>query len=199
MSEIRLQIVFDYVDPGSYLVHEVLRRWIQDRGVSVTTSWIPLELRPPSTAAIDPETTEWSAITAAMEQEAIGSGIAFRRPDRIPRTRKAHELSLHALEKGLFEEVHRAIFDAHFVSGEDIGRVDVLTGLAERVGLAGSEVRTVLGVDRFLAGVEQARGLARGMGVRGVPTLDLPGLRIEGFEGTDALRDVLDRIAGIQD
>jgi predicted DsbA family dithiol-disulfide isomerase len=95
--------------------------------------------------------------------------------------------------------VHGAIFGAHFVSGDDIGRVDVLTGIAEKVGMAGSEVRTVLGVDRFLAGVEQARGLARGMGIRGVPTIELPGLRIEGFEGVDALRDALDRISGIQD
>jgi predicted DsbA family dithiol-disulfide isomerase len=54
-------------------------------------------------------------------------------------------------------------------------------------------------VDRFLAEVEQARGLARGMGVRGVPTIELPGLRIEGFEGERPLRDVLDRIAEIQD
>jgi hypothetical protein len=37
------------------------------------------------------------------------------------------------------------------------------------------------------------------MGVRGVPTIELPGLRIEGFEGENALRDVLDRIVGIQD
>lgn len=199
MSEIRLQIAFDYVDPGSYLVYEVLGRWVQDRGVTAQVSWIPLELRPPTSDVIDPHSAEWSVMTTAMEAEAASVGILFRRPERIPRTRKAHELSLHALEKGLFEEVHGAIFGAHFVSGEDIGRVDVLTGIAEKVGLAGSEVRTVLGVDRFLAGVEQARGLARGMGVRGVPTIELPGLRIEGFEGVDALRDALDRIAGIQE
>jgi predicted DsbA family dithiol-disulfide isomerase len=199
MSEIRLQVAFDYVDPGSYLVYEVLSRWIRDRGEAVMVSWIPLELRPPPAAGIDPQDSEWVAMTAAMENEALAAGIPFRRPERVPRTRKAHELSLHAREKGLFEEAHRAIFDAHFVSGEDIGRVDVLTSLAEKVGLEGAEARTVLGVDRFLAEVEQARGLARGMGVRGVPTIELPGLRIEGFEGENALRDVLDRIVGIQD
>jgi predicted DsbA family dithiol-disulfide isomerase len=134
-----------------------------------------------------------------MEREAVAAGIAFRRPLRVPRTRKAHEFSLHAGERGLFEEAHRAIFRAHFVGGEDIGRVDVLATLAERIGLSAAEVRTVLGLDRFLEGVEQARGLARGRGVRGVPTIELPGLRIEGFEGVDALRDVLDRIAGSED
>jgi len=199
MSEIRLQVAFDYVDPGSYLVHEILGRWTRNRREPVVISWIPLELRPPTAAAIDPEDPEWQAMTSAMEAEALAEGIPFRRPERVPRTRKAHELSLHAREKGLFLEAHRAIFEAHFLTGEDIGRVDVLAGIAEKVGLEGAEARTVLGVDRFLAEVEQARGLARGRGVRGVPTIELPGLRIEGFEGGHALRDVLDRIAGIQD
>lgn len=199
MGEIQLQIAFDYVDPGSYLVHEVIERWIQERGHEIGILWLPLELRPPSATAIDPASIEWTAMTESMEVEARSSGIAFRRPERVPRTRKAHELSLHAREKGLFREAHRAIFRAHFLAGDDIGRVDVLSEVAEGVGLSRSEVRTVLGLDRYLEGVEQARGLAKDQGVRGVPTVDLPGLRIEGYEGEKALREVLDRIAGERD
>jgi len=198
MAEIQVQIIFDYIDPGSYLVHEVLRRWMEDRGRRFSASWIPLELRPPSSPTMDPQSPSWAAMTEAMAAEAEANGIPFRMPERVPRSRKAHELSLHAREKGFFNEAHQAIFEAHFVRGEDIGRVDVLTRIAERIRLDRGETHTILGVDRFLEGVEEARGLAKEMGVRGVPTLEFPTLRIEGFEGVDALRSALDRIAAVE-
>lgn len=187
-----VQVVFDYVDPGSYLVQMILERWNSVRGGEVSISWVPLELRLPSSPALDPRDPAWVGLVSAMEAEAAAEAIAFRPPVIIPGTRKAHELALHAREKGCFDEVHRAIFEAYFVRGEDIGRVDVLTALAAESGLDRGETRTVLGVDRFLEEVEAARSRARGLGVRGVPTIELPGLRLEGFESGLALRRALD-------
>jgi predicted DsbA family dithiol-disulfide isomerase len=144
-------------------------RWLGE----VALRWAPLELRLPGEALVDPREEAWDALARAVKEEALAMGDPFQVPRHVPRTRKAHELALHAREKGAFGAVHDALFRAHFEKGEDLGRVDVLVRLAEVAGLDGSEARTVLGVDRFLEEVEGERSRLLAEGVRGVPTLRL--------------------------
>jgi predicted DsbA family dithiol-disulfide isomerase len=181
-----LQIVFDYVDPGSYLTWALL-----DRDGQGEAGWIPLELRPLPHPLLDSDAPEWRAMTGALAEVAGAEDIPFSPPAFLPRTRKAHELGFMAREKGCFDPVHRALFLAHFEHGLDIGRVDVLVGIGVSQGLDRSEVHTVLGVDRFLAEVDGAREAARALAVRGVPTLVRGDRRLEGFQGTDRLREFL--------
>lgn len=182
MSGEGLAVAFDYVDPGSYLVH----RHLEARSASGVT-WVPLELRPPSGSLQDPADPAWVELNRFIEQEARGAGIPFRIPGHVPWSRKAHELALHAGEEGCFHPIHEAIFRAHFEEGRDIGRVDMLVELAAEAGMDASEVRTVLGVDRFLPVLEEARRSLLDRGVRGVPTLEAGGRVLEGFPGTEGL------------
>lgn len=188
MAHPRIRFTFDYVDPGSYLTHALLRRWRAEGDPVPGLEWIPLELRPFPEPPLDPEEGEWAAMTGAMEAAAKGVGIPFQSPAEVPRTRKAHETALHAEERGRHEAVHHALFLAHFRDGLDLGRVDVLVRLAEGAGLDGAEVRTVLGVDRFLPRVLEFRSQALDRGVRGVPTLERDRHRLEGFTGVERLR-----------
>jgi predicted DsbA family dithiol-disulfide isomerase len=114
------------------------------------------------------------------------------RPSFIPWTRKAHELALHARERGRFEAIHWAIFEGYFERGGDIGRVDVLVEMAGAHGLREAEVRTVLGVDRFLPAVEEWRREAFAAGIGGVPTVDVGGRRLEGLSSVARLFSFLD-------
>jgi len=184
----RIRFAFDYVDPGSYLIHVLLRRWREAGDPIPEVEWIPLELRPFPEAPVIPGEPGWMAMTQAMEETAQGMGIPFRAPGMVPRTRKAHEAALHALEQGCHGEFHEALFRGQFVEGRDLGRVDVLVALAEEVGMDGPELRTVLGVDRFLPRVLELRSQALDTGIRGVPTLELENARLEGFTGVDHLR-----------
>jgi predicted DsbA family dithiol-disulfide isomerase len=190
--EARIRFTFDYVDPGSFLLYALLLRW-RDEGRAVPeVEWAPLELRPPPGPLLDPGDVAWGAMMEAMAEEARASGIPFRIPGAAPRTRKAHELGLHALEKGAHGRIHDALFRAHFQEGRDLGRVDVLVELAVDGGLDGAEVRTVLGVDRFLPRLQELRSQALAAGVRGVPTLEWGGTRLEGFTGPEDLRAFLE-------
>ena len=184
----RIRFAFDYVDPGSYLIHALLRRWREAGEPIPAVEWVPLELRPFPEAPVNSNEAEWVAMTRAMEEEAKVWAIPFRPPAAVPRTRKAHEAALHSLERGFHAEFHDALFRAHFVEERDLGRVDVLVGMAEDVGLEGPELRTVLGVDRFLPRVQELRLEALNAGIRGVPTLELDKARLEGFAGVDRLR-----------
>jgi len=189
----RIRFAFDYVDPGSYLTHVLLQRWREAGDAIPEVDWIPLELRPFPETPVTPEEPEWMAMTRAMEEAAQGMEIPFRPPGMVPRTRKAHEAALHALERGCHGELHEALFRGHFVEGKDLGRVDVLVALAEEVGMDGPELRTVLGVDRFLPRVLELRSLALDTGIRGVPTLEFENARLEGFTGVDRLRAFVTR------
>lgn len=199
MNPPKLEIVFDYVDPGSYLVLELLEAGIHGLGVkSEEVRWRPLEFRTPEQAPLDPDDPTWRRLVEHHEEEARGLGLPFRIPHLAPRTRKAHELGFHARERGVFPAVHQALFRAHFREGRDLGRVDVLVEVAREAGLDPSEVRTVLGVDRFREAVEEERAMLLESGVRGVPTLQLASTtaapRIEGYHGAPALGEAVARL-----
>jgi predicted DsbA family dithiol-disulfide isomerase len=195
MLETDLRFAFDYVDPGSYLAAVLLERYKPQLHGSVQVTWIPLELSPPWAASIDVRAPAWTKMTNAICEQAKREAVLFHTPVLVPRTRKAHELALHAKEKGCFEAVHRALFEAQFQEGTDIGRIDVLVEIGAIAGLERSETRTVLGVDRFGPVVSALRSDALAEGIRGVPTITGPNGAIEGFQDSESFFDFLETVA----
>lgn len=180
---------FDFVDPGSYLVHELLRRRLGP-ATAEGVRMLPLELRPPPDPLIRAADEGWKEMTRALGEVARVEGVPFDPPAFVPWTRKAHEIALHAEEKEV--GLHGLLFRARFEEGLDLGRVDVLVDIASRAGLDGAEARTVLGVDRFAPRTEDARREAAALRIRGVPTLLAgDGERLEGFRPAEELRSFL--------
>ena len=183
-------LFFDYVGPLS---------WVLDREVAAleregsrSGARPPFEVRPPPAELVDPDDRTWTGRWDEAVRLAADRGVAVGpRPSLVPWTRKAHELALHAREKGGFYALHEALYRAFVVEGLDIGRVDVLVGLAAAVGLDPSEARAVLGVDRHTEAPLRSREEAERAGVRGVPTLLVGGARVEGVPGREALRALL--------
>jgi predicted DsbA family dithiol-disulfide isomerase len=214
-----VDIAFDYVDPGSWMVLLRLDAGVPGLVPELDPSevrWRPLEFRPPEQAPLDPEDAGWKALHDGIRAEAEALGVPFRMAPRVPRTRKAHELAFHARERGRFDAVHRALFRAHFAEGLDLGRVDVLIGIAERAGLDAAEARTVLGVDRFRDAVVEERTALLAAGVRGVPTLwktregrevrqgevqqgEVHEARVEGYHGAQSFAESLESVLGFRE
>ncbi len=184
-----LHLFFDYVDPASFLL-ELRLRGLEETG-TFSLLLEPFELRPPPAPLLNPEGPEWQARLHTVAPEAARAGVRFPPPRLIPWTRKAHELALHAGERGCFREVHDALFLACLLEGRDIGRVDVLVELAVGAGLERMETRAVLDVDRHRQEVENARERALGLGVSRVPTLHWRGRSLEGFPAEERLREFL--------
>ncbi len=181
----------DYVDPLSYL----LDRELSERGDTGPAGYeirrIPFELRPPPDPLLDPASDDWTRRWTEAEAVAPDLGLVPGRLPLVPWTRKAHELVLHAADHGREDEVHRAIFRAVFEHGRDIGRIDVLVGVARECRLDPVEASTVLGVDKFAAAVEASRSLALSLGVVDPPALVLRGEHLQGFHNGDTLRTFL--------
>lgn len=183
---------YDYVEPASWWMELQLRELLAGVGPGEEALELrPLEILPPPAPLLDPEDPLWLEHLGRVREEAAQAGRAIHLPSLIPWSRKAHELALHAREKGCFAPMHSAIFQGFVTDARDIGRVDVLVELAVGVGLDPSEVRAVLDVDRFAAQVEAGRLEAAAAGVRGVPTVMVGEARLEGFHSRASLEAFL--------
>lgn len=174
---------FDFVDPASHLAGHM----IDEAGAANAVRWRGLELRPPPRPMIDPADRDWTARHCGIAARARRLGLPMEAPDLVPWTRKAHELTEFARDRGCYHDVRRALFRAHFVDRIDVGRIDLLVGIAHRAGLDRTETRAVLDVDRYTGVVLGHRGTAAAHGVAEVPALVAGGRRLEGLaapEGT---------------
>jgi len=180
---------FDYLDPLSYLLEGEIRS-LEEAGVPRVRR-VPVELRPPPAPLLDPDGPEWHERWGRARREAAALGVPLAEPPILFWTRKAHELVLHAGARGLGDAVHRALFDAVFVEGRDVGRVDVLVALGREAGLEHAETKVVLDVDRYAADVAALAREAERAGVTEPPAVARGAETLRGFHNRDALRTFL--------
>jgi predicted DsbA family dithiol-disulfide isomerase len=127
---------------------------------------------------------------------ADGVEFRFERMPRTPNTLLAHRLILLADERGLGETLIRALFQALFVDGRDIGQSDELIELAAAAGLERSLVTDFLVGDRHRATVIGSHREAERLGVRGVPVFVVdPPQVISGAQPPEVLVGLLDLAA----
>jgi len=133
---------------------------------------------------------------ARVEEAARESGIAldFAKVRRTPNTLKAHVLIGHALEKGTQRRLARALFEAYFLEGKDIGVDAVLADIAAAHGFERAEAEKLLGDQAALDDTRAEAAAVSRQGIRGVPFAILGGkLAVSGAQPTDVFRDVIRR------
>jgi len=119
-------------------------------------------------------------------------GIVFTDLTRISNSRKALQASEFARDNGKFEEFHRALFQAYFSNGLDIGDASVITQIALETGLDTEALEKTLVSGKYLTRVEQVRDEASRLGVTGVPAFFLDGKKsIVGAQPIDVFRKAL--------
>jgi len=101
-------------------------------------------------------------------------------------------LSLEGAEfargKGLFAPYHRAVFEAYFQKGQDIGDMAVLEGIAENLGLEVAEFRNALNDGRCRPALAEALVEARRLSIPGVPAFLFGERLVVGAQPYEVLR-----------
>ena len=136
-----------------------------------------------------------------LEAEGAKEGIQFdfAAIAKAPNTLDAHRLIRWAALAGAQDEVVERLFIAYFENGEDIGEIRVLSDIADLCGMDGLEVAELLETDADRALVEREDGLAREMGVTGVPAMIFGGkLAVSGAREPEMLVAVIDRVLEMQ-
>lgn len=188
-----LAVYTDFVCPYSYIGEALLARLQRERGIEVV--YRPFELWPAPSVRPDPPGRGDTDARVNWEQKVIPAaeewGVDIARPATLPRTRKAHEAAAFAREHAAETRFRAAVFHAYFVDGADIGRIDVLVGLSEEIGLDPMDARLALDLDSRTEQVVEAEREAVSTGVRGVPSYR-SGDRL--LVGLHSYRDVVELI-----
>jgi predicted DsbA family dithiol-disulfide isomerase len=106
-----------------------------------------------------------------VEAAARESGIPidYTRIQRTPNTIAGHTLMRHAGAHGTQGALAMALFNAYFLEGKDIGKVDVLTEIAAAHGFTEDEARSIATDPSELARTRTEAATWAREGVSGVP------------------------------
>jgi predicted DsbA family dithiol-disulfide isomerase len=127
---------------------------------------------------------------AEMRARMQAEGLPYGNRSHTYNSRLAQELGAWADTQPGGEAIHDAIFRAYFVDGLNIGDVEVLVGLAKKVGLPEDKAREVLEKRTFKAAVDADWEKSREYGVTGVPTFVAGGYGVVGAQPYEALEQL---------
>ena len=178
-------------------------------GVAFEVRWQPFQLQPglpqgtsaPRDAFFEAKFGGRGAMEAAFAHvaaagAAVGVPFDFSRLAGAPNTADAHRIVLLGATHGRAFAVARALFDAYFAQGRDVGDAVTLVAIAAAAGLPETEARDVLAGDRFRAEVDESQRLAAQVGVTGVPLVVVDGrLGVSGAQPPEALLAAFDQAA----
>jgi predicted DsbA family dithiol-disulfide isomerase len=108
---------------------------------------------------------------AMLEREAKEAGLSLKWPARLPNTRRALAAAewVRRHQPRAFPRLHRELFEAHFVLGEDLEDPAVIDRHAGGSGVDLVALYAALGDGSAVRAVTEAETIGREHGVRGTP------------------------------
>ena len=186
-----LDILFisDYVCPYCLVAKEALKQALQETGVEANITWQPYELTREPKPQVDTYNDESRRKKYVVLVEPCKQlGLDMKLPPKVvprPYTRLAFEGWFFACDNGRGDEYNDAVYKAYFIDEQNIGDVEVLTALAEKVGLDGAAFKAALENGTYTevekAAVEYARNELK---PTGVPTIYINGEKVAVAEYT---------------
>lgn len=127
--------------------------------------------------------------------EAAGLKINFEAMQRTPNTLDAHRLIHWAGIEGSQYDAVAALFRAYFVDGRDIGDHEVLSDLADSIGMDASVVMKLLASEADREDIRRRDAHSREMGVNSVPTFIVAGKHaVPGAQPAEMWQKVIEEI-----
>ena len=149
MDKLKIDIVSDVVCPWCVIGFINLQKAIKELKdqIEFEINWKPYELHPEipqngydKKLYLQQKFGDLSGRQSPYKQiEEIGDSLGFEfnfsKTERIPNTFNAHRLLWKAKREGLQTELSEALFKAYFTDGRDVGSVEVLSDIANEVGI----------------------------------------------------------------
>jgi predicted DsbA family dithiol-disulfide isomerase len=166
----------------------------------VHLTWLPFELHPeapvegiPIEAYFGRPRSEQirNRLTAAADEV----GLVMRQRDVLINSRRALGAAEFARENGKFDEMHRALFKAHWEGTGRLEDVDDLVRIGTAIGLDPVELRLAIEEGRYEGILDDNRRQAESVGINAIPA-HIFGRRylVVGAYPYDAFTQVLERL-----
>jgi predicted DsbA family dithiol-disulfide isomerase len=181
---IQIDVISDVVCPWCFIgkrrLEEALRQFEPHaREVSVEVRWRPFQLNPDLPASgmdrAEYVTRKFGPgardIYSRVSQvgRSVGVEFGFERIVRQPNTLAAHQLIRLAGQELRQDAMVETLFRAYFLEGADLTDASVLVDLAVRSGLQAQAAQQCLTDQSAREAVVEEEGMARELGVQGVP------------------------------
>ena len=162
----QVTVFSDFACPASYLTEAAL--WsLDDRELEIHFHAFELHPQGGGAGTADFGDQVWTA----LQRLAAAVKVEIQPRRSTPRTGKAHEAARVARERGLEIELRGEIYAALWASDRDIGRIDVLAGLAEGIGIDAEDMRIALDIGSFEPAIEADNDLGRRLNIPGTPVI----------------------------
>jgi predicted DsbA family dithiol-disulfide isomerase len=168
-------------------------------------AWLPFELHPEApTEGIPREAYFGRARSQAMHDHlqtvADTVGLKMESRDVIINSRRALGAAEFARERGRYDEMHAALFKAHWELTAKLEDLDDLVRIGEGIGLDGTELRAAIDDGRYEPLLDDTRREAESVGINAIPAHVFGGrYLVVGAQPYEVFRQVLDRITSRSD
>ena len=162
-------------------------------------TWLPFELHPEAPPEGIPREVYFGArteqIRARLQSVAAQAGLTMEQRDVIINSRRALGAAEFAREQGKFEDMHNALFKAHWERTAKLEDIEDLVRVGTTVGLDSAELRTALEEGRYDPVIDENRMMASSVGIDAIPA-HIFGRRylVVGAQPYEAFLQVVDRL-----
>jgi len=162
---------------------------------------MPFELHPEAPVEGIPREVYFGSSRSQQMREHLRSvaaevGLTMESRDVIINSRRALGAAEFAREHGKYEEMHRALFKAHWEQSARLENVDDLVGVGVGVGLDGAELRAAIETGRYEQVIDESRAEAKSVGINAIPAHVFGGrYLVVGAQPYEIFVQVLDRIS----
>lgn len=167
---------------------------------TIEDEWFGLEIHPETPIqGVNLNNRFGASNLKSMKESLIFSGkeygIEFGNLNFMPNSHSALESAEYARSVGKFEAYHKALMDAYFKDGRDIGKIDVLIELARKIDMDDKELYDAIKERRFETKLISDANRAHGMGINSTPVFIINDeYMIIGAQHIDIFRETLDSI-----
>ncbi|WP_214482463.1 DsbA family oxidoreductase [Bacillus sp. SM2101] len=192
---VKMKVYSDFVCPFCFLAKKPLLEATSGKDVEI--EWMPYELRPGNSEPLRPESnyiqTGWQHSVKPLS-ERIGVEMVLPEMSPHPRTHLTHEGLQFAKERGKGNEYADAVFRAFWQLEQDISDVEILTSIAENVGLDANEFKESL-VSRKYEQVhqKQLQHAYTEANIRAVPTIQIGNQQLSGVQSSDSIERAINK------
>lgn len=104
-----------------------------------------------------------------LQSVADSVGLDMHTRDVIINSRRALGAAEFARDRGRFDEMHHALFKAHWEGTGKLEDVDDLVRIGESIGLEGADLRAAIDEGRYDHVIDENRRLASSVGINAIP------------------------------
>ena len=166
----------------------------------MTTHWLPFELHPEAPPEGIPREQYFGGprserMRSHLQSIAAQVGLTMEPRDVIINSRRALGAAEFAREHGRFDELHHALFKAHWEQTGRLEHVDDLVRIGAGVGLDARELRTAVEENRYDDLIDLNRREAGSVGIDAIPAHIFGGrYLVVGAQPYELLKQVVDRL-----